>query len=67
MAVKAILNVTKQPIFKDYSSLTPHVMVKDITCLNYKRIKELGFNSIIFDKDNTVCRPGEVGFANGEI
>ena len=34
--------------------LRPHVNAKDITCLNFKKMKEMGMEKIIFDKDNTL-------------
>ena len=44
-------------IQRDFTALTPNVMTKNITSLNYKRMKKLGFENIIFDKDNTLTLP----------
>ena len=52
---------------KDFTPLTPNVMTKNITSLNYKRMKQLGLETIIFDKDNTLTSPGEINFYNEDI
>jgi len=42
-------------------------MVKDITKLNFKQMKKMGFENILFDKDNTVTVPGGLNFFNKDI
>ena len=42
-------------------------MTKNIASLNYQRMKELGFKSIIFDKDQTLTLPGKIVFKEYEI
>ena len=32
----------------------PHVIAKNLSELNFKRMKEMGMNKIIFDKSNTL-------------
>ena len=34
--------------------LRPHVVAKDIGHLNFKKMKEMGMEKVIFDKDNTL-------------
>jgi predicted HAD superfamily phosphohydrolase YqeG len=60
-------SLLKKVITRDFAALTPNVIAKDITTLNYKRMKELGFEGIIFDKDNTLTKPGNGLFATEEI
>ena len=62
-----MLTILKQMIQRDFTALTPNVMTKNITSLNYKRMKKLGFENIIFDKDNTLTSPGEIKFFNEDI
>ena len=35
----------------------PHMMVKDVTCIDYKMLRDHGFKAIVFDKDNTLTAP----------
>ena len=35
-------------------SLRPHVITEDIGYLNFKKMKDMGMEKIIFDKDNTL-------------
>ena len=46
------------------SIIRPHVIVKDITCLNFRKMKEMGMEKIIFDKDNTLCHDHHPKFPN---
>ena len=59
-----LTTILKKVITRDFTSVTPNVITKDITTLNYKRMKELGFESIIFDKDNTLTLPKKPKFKN---
>ena len=34
--------------------LRPHVIAEDISYLNFKKMKDMGMEKIIFDKDNTL-------------
>ena len=42
-------------------------MIKDITSLNYRKMRKLGFETILFDKDNTITEPGQFDFFNNKI
>ena len=33
-------------------------MAKDISMINWKKIKDSGFNYLVFDKENTLTKPG---------
>ena len=39
------------------SLLMPHFLVKDISKIDFELLKELGFEGLIFDKDNTLTAP----------
>ena len=52
---------------RDLSVLNPHVKVKDIAHLDFKRMKDMGFRKIIFDKDNTLTFDEDPYFASFEI
>ena len=40
-------------IFNSFK-LKPHVIAEDIRYLNFKKMKDMGMEKIIFDKDNTL-------------
>ena len=61
---KYFIQISKYMIKKLTSIIRPHVIVKDITCLNFKKMKEMGMEKIIFDKDNTLCHDHHPKFPN---
>ena len=42
-------------ILKNPNIIRPHVKTKDISELNFKKMKEMGMEKIIFSKDNTLA------------
>ena len=42
-------------ILKNPNIIRPHVKTKDISELNFKKMKEMGMEKIILSKHNTVC------------
>ena len=46
-------------ILQNPNLIRPHVKTKDITELNFKKMKEMGMEKIIFSKDNTLVVPGD--------
>lgn len=44
----------------DQSLAIPHLDVKDVSCIDWKVLKEAGFEGVIFDKDNTLTNPYEL-------
>ena len=45
----------------------PHVVAEDITQIDYKKMKDMGMEKIIFDKYNTLIRHGEVNFPDASF
>ena len=43
-----------QTILKNPNIIRPHVKVKDITELNFQKMKDMGMDKIIFSRDNTL-------------
>ena len=41
-------------ILKNPNIIRPHVKTKDISELNFKKMKDMGMEKIIFDKDDTL-------------
>ena len=41
-------------ILKNPNIIRPHVKTKDISELNFKKMKDMGMEKIIFDKGNTL-------------
>ena len=62
-----MLTILKQMVQRDFSAITPNVMAKNVTNLNFRRMRELGFEHIIFDKDNTLTTPGGYTFHTKEL
>ena len=46
-------------ILKNPNIIRPHVKTKDISELNFKKMKEMGMEKIIFDKGNTLVKKGK--------
>ena len=49
-------------ILKNPNIIRPHVKTKDISELNFKKMKEMGMEKIIFGKYHVVKEPGKVLF-----
>lgn len=47
--------------------IRPHVIAKDISNLNFKKMKEMGMEKIIFDKENTLTGKRKPFFLNAKI
>ena len=45
----------------------PAVITKNISQLDYRKMQRLGFQKLIFDKDNTLTAPNENRFFNENI
>ena len=43
-------------ILKNPNIIRPHVKTKDISELNFKKMKDMGMEKIIFDKENTLTK-----------
>ena len=62
MALRILKSVVKNPVI-----IKPHVIAKDISHLNFKKMKDMGFNKIIFDKDNTLTLDRHAEFFSKKI
>ena len=51
------LGSSMRKAFKDPELLNPNVIVNDITDLNFFKMKEIGIQKLIFDKNNTLVEP----------
>ena len=60
------MKIGKQ-IVKNLDIIKPHVKIPDITFLNFVRMKEMGMDKIIFVKDNTLTKTGEVDFIDKDV
>jgi predicted HAD superfamily phosphohydrolase YqeG len=47
--------------------ITPHVRIDTIATLNYKRMKDMGMEKIIFDKDNTLTYNRRTSFIDPKV
>lgn len=54
-------------ILKNPNIIRPHVKTKDISELNFKKMKEMGMEKIIFDKGNTLTHYLEPEFISEKI
>ena len=54
-------------ILKNIDHYRPHVKVRDISCLNFAKMKEMGMEKVIFEKDNTLTKFGKTRFFNKHI
>ena len=54
-------------ILKNPNIIRPHVKTKDISELNFKKMKEMGMEKIIFNKNYTLTLPNETGFINDKV
>ena len=53
-----------EKILANPNIIRPHVKTKDISQLNFKKMKDMGMEKIIFSKDNTLTLPGKSNFIN---
>jgi len=53
--------------FEKPEILTPHVKVRDISFLNFEKMKEMGMQKIIFDKDAVLTTPYETNFFEEDV
>ena len=51
---KLIYEKIGQTILKNPNIIRPHVKVKDITELNFQKMKDMGMEKIIFSRDNVL-------------
>ena len=49
-------------ILKNPNIIRPHVKTKDISELNFKKMKDMGMEKIIFGKDNCITKAGRIDF-----
>ena len=54
-------------ILKNPKLATPHVKARDISHLNFKRMKDMGMEKIIFDKDNTLTYNRRTSFIDPKV
>ena len=54
-------------ILKNPNIIRPHVKTKDISELNFKKMKDMGMEKIIFDNNLTLNKLDEIDFLNFEI
>ena len=54
-------------ILKNPNIIRPHVKTKDISELNFKKMKDMGMEKIIFDKAHTLTYQNEYNFINEDI
>ena len=54
-------------ILKNPNIIRPHVKTKDISELNFKKMKEMGMEKIIFSKDNTLALVDSDEFYNEKV
>ena len=54
-------------ILKNPNIIRPHVKTKDISELNFKKMKDMGMEKIIFDKGYTLTKPTKTDFLSEEI
>ena len=55
------LIATARTLIRRPGLLVPHVAVRNVDELNYDALRAAGVASIIFDKDNTLTKPYELG------
>ena len=54
-------------ILKNPNIIRPHVKTKDISELNFKKMKDMGMEKIIFSKDNTLTKENSQEFISEDI
>ena len=54
-------------ILKNPNIIRPHVKTKDISELNFKKMKDMGMEKIIFDKGYTLTKPADINFLTKDI
>ena len=53
-----------EKILANPNIIRPHVKTKDISQLNFKKMKDMGMEKIIFSKDNTLTLTGGNRYIN---
>ena len=56
-----------EKILANPNIIRPHVKTKDISQLNFKKMKDMGMEKIIFSKDNTLTLPGKSNFIDVQV
>ena len=56
-----------EKILANPNIIRPHVKTKDISQLNFKKMKDMGMEKIIFSKDNTLTLPGKSNFIDDKL
>ena len=56
-----------EKILANPNIIRPHVKTKDISQLNFKKMKDMGMEKIIFSKDNTLTLPGKSNFIDDKV
>ena len=54
-------------ILKNPNIIRPHVKTKDISELNFKKMKDMGMEKIIFGKDNCITKAGRIDFIDEKV
>ena len=56
-----------EKILANPNIIRPHVKTKDISQLNFKKMKDMGMEKIIFNKENVLNINELVGFINPDV
>ena len=56
-----------EKILANPNIIRPHVKTKDISQLNFKKMKDMGMEKIIFSKDNTLTPTGKNYYISEEV
>ncbi len=54
-------------ILKNPNIIRPHVKTKDISELNFKKMKDMGMEKIIFSQNNVLSKPFDIRFISDDI
>ena len=55
--MSSLLKKVTEKIAENPNLIKPHVMVEDITTLNFHKMKKMGFNKIMIKECNVVVDP----------
>ncbi|GAM24379.1 hypothetical protein SAMD00019534_075540 [Acytostelium subglobosum LB1] len=44
-------------VFYNRSLVIPHLMLQDVRSIDFARLRSMGFDAVLFDKDNTLTEP----------
>ena len=56
-----------EKILANPNIIRPHVKTKDISQLNFKKMKDMGMEKIIFNKDNVLTKPEKLDWINPAV